>query len=138
MPDDTADERNNGITYRQPTLLLHNSGGKKTENVSATAGPAFQKRYTARGLAVGDLNNDGYPDVVFTENGGSPHILMNRGSGNNWLGLKLEPKMANRASAGAVIRYHIGNETFSVLKNAGGSFLSSHDPRVILGTAGRD
>ena len=136
-PDDTADDRNNGITYRQPILLLRNSGGKKMENVSAAAGPAFQKRYTARGLAVGDLNNDGYPDVVFTENGGAPHVLMNSSGGNNWLGLKLEAKIANPAAAGAVIRWHAGGETFSMSKTAGGSFLSSHDPRVILGT-GKD
>jgi enediyne biosynthesis protein E4 len=132
-PDDTADERDNGITYRQPILLFHNSVGTKMENVSRLAGPAFGKRYTARGLAVGDLNNDGYPDVVFTENGGPPHVLMNTGGENQWVGLKLEARKANPAAVGAVIRWHIGNETFSRLKTDGGSFLSSRDSRVILG-----
>jgi hypothetical protein len=133
-PDDTADERDNGITYRQPIVLFHNMSGTKMQNVSVDAGPAFQKRYAARGLAVGDLNNDGFPDVVFTENGGPPHILMNSsGNGNNWLGLKLDAKQANPAAAGAVIRWRAGGETFATLKTAGGSFLSSHDPRIILG-----
>ncbi len=68
-PDDAVETRNAGIGYRQPILLLHNLAGAKMENVSGQAGPAFAKRYSSRGLAVGDLNNDGYPDVVFAETG---------------------------------------------------------------------
>ena len=137
-PDDTADERDNGITYRQPILLFRNIDGKAMQNVSPEAGPAFRLRYTARGLAVGDLNNDGYPDVVFTENGGPPHLLMNSAaSGNTWAGLKLQPKMAAPGAAGAIIRWSAGGKTLSVQKTAGGSFLSSHDPRIILGS-GKD
>ena len=69
-PDDLVDLRNRGVTYREPVVLLHNLAGVKLEDVSAVASPAFLRHYAARGLAVGDLNNDGYPDVVFTENGG--------------------------------------------------------------------
>jgi hypothetical protein len=133
-PDDTADQRQNGIHYRQPLLLLHNVAGKRIENVSNQAGLAFQKTYAARGLAIGDLNNDGYPDVVFTENGGPPHVLVNAAeSGNNWLGLTLDSRRANPAAAGAVIRWSIGGKKFARFKSAGGSFLSSHDPREVLG-----
>lgn len=133
-PDDAVETRNAGISYRQPILLMHNLAGTKMENVSAKAGPAFSKKYSARGLAVGDLNNDGYPDVVFAENGGPVHILMNTASsGNNWLGLILRPKTTNPAAVGAVIRWSVGGKIFSMLKTAGGSFLSSQDPREILG-----
>jgi hypothetical protein len=83
---------------------------------------------------VGDLNNDGYPDVVMTENGGPVHLLMNTAqSGNNWVGVSLKSKTANPASTGAILRWSIGGKTFSRQKTAGGSFLSSHDPREIIG-----
>ncbi len=133
-PDDLVDLRNRGVTYREPVVLLHNVGGAKFADVSEQAGAAFLRHYAARGLAVGDLNNDGYPDVVFTENDGPPHILMNNAvSGNNWLGLALRAIKSNPAAAGATIRWSIDGKVFSRVKNAGGSFLSSSDPREILG-----
>ena len=133
-PDDAVETRNAGIGYRQPILLMHNVAGAKMENVSSEAGPAFTKKYSSRGLAVGDLNNDGYPDVVFAENGGPVHVLMNTAaSGNNWLALILRAKTTNPEATGAIIRWSVGGRIFSRLKTAGGSFLSSHDPRLILG-----
>jgi len=134
-PDDLVEQRSRGVTYREPILLLRNLCGAKLENVSDSAGEAFHKDYSARGLAIGDLNNDGYADIVFTENGGPPHVLMNNAvSKNHWLGIQLKPKTANPAAVGAVIRWSIGSKVFSRLKNAGGSFLSSNDPREIIGT----
>ena len=133
-PDDAVETRNAGITYRQPILLMHNVAGAKMDNVSENAGPAFTRRYCSRGLAIGDLNNDGYPDIVFVENGGPVHILMNTASsGNNWLGLILRAKTANPEAVGAIIRWSVAGRVFSMLKTAGGSFLSSQDPREILG-----
>jgi hypothetical protein len=133
-PDDLIEQRIRGITYRQPLLLLRNQSGLKMQNVSVSAGPAFSKMYSARGLAVGDLNNDGYPDIVFTENGGPPHILINSAAArNNWLGLRLEAKTANPAATGAVIKWSVSGRVFARLKSAGGSYLSGHDFREILG-----
>jgi len=80
------------------------------------------------------LNNDGYLDVVFTENGGPPHVLLNTGlSKNNWLGVTLRAKTTNPDATGAKLRWSVAGKIFSRLKTAGGSYLSSQDPREILG-----
>ena len=57
-PDDLIDARSRGVTYREPLILFHNEGNGKMLNVSAQSGDVFKKHITARGLAVGDLNND--------------------------------------------------------------------------------
>jgi enediyne biosynthesis protein E4 len=133
-PNDMIEAQNAATKYRQPLVLMHNISGKTMENVSRLGGAAFKSRYSARGLAVGDLNNDGYPDVVFAENGGPVHVLMNTGqSGNHWLGVTLRAKTTNPAATGAMIRWSVAGKVFSRLKSAGGSYLSSHDPREILG-----
>ncbi len=133
-PNDLIDESKMGVTYREPLFLLRNLDGHKIQDVSDSAGPAFGRNYSARGLAIGDLNNDGYPDIVFTENGGPPHVLMNTATAkNHWLGLALVPKSTNPAAAGAIIRWSIGGKVFSRVKKAGGSFLSSNDPRELIG-----
>jgi len=135
-PDDLVEQRTRGITYKQPLLLLRHQPDGRMLNLGPSAGPAFARKYSARGLAVGDLNNDGYPDIVFSENGGPVHVLINNAAaGNRWLGLRLRGKTANPAAIGAMIKWSIGGKIFTRLKNAGGSYLSSHDPREILGAS---
>lgn len=133
-PNDMIEASSGGATFRQPIILMHNLAGKTMQNVSQVAGPAFAQKYSARGLAVGDLNNDGYPDVVLTENGGPVHVLMNTARDeNHWLGIVLRARNTNPEATGAFIRWSVGGKIFSRLKTAGGSYLSSHDPREILG-----
>ena len=103
-------------------------------NVSKSSGGVFEKRYCARGLAIGDLNNDGYPDVVVGINGGAPLILLNNAeSRNHWIGLHLVGTTSNPDAVGALIKWSVGGTVHSRMKRAGGSYLSSHDPREILG-----
>jgi len=132
-PDDMIESYSPAVKYREPLLLFHQENGK-LRNVSREAGPAFQKSWSARGLAVGDFDNDGLVDVLVGVNGGAPILLRNRtGVANHWLGLKLEGSNCNRDAIGARIRWSTGSVVRSRLKNNGGSYLSSHDPREVLG-----
>ena len=133
-PDDMIGHYSTQVKYREPLLLFHQDPDGKLRNVSDSAGPAFQKSFPARGLAIGDFDNDGAVDVLVANNGAPPVLLKNKAaSGNHWLGLKLEGVTANRDAIGARIVWTAGGKKYSRLKNGGGSYLSSHDPREVLG-----
>ncbi len=132
-PDDMVEMYSQQVRYKEPLLLFHN-GGEKLENVSAQAGPVFQKTFPARGLAVGDYNNDGRLDVLIGNNGGAPVLLKNNtGEGNHWLGVRLQGTGCNRDAVGARITWSAGGTTRSRFKSNGGSYISSHDMREVLG-----
>jgi enediyne biosynthesis protein E4 len=132
-PDDMIEQYSQQVKYKEPLLLFHNEGGK-LRNVSADAGPVFAKAFPARGLAVGDLDNDGRLDVLVANNGEAPLLLQNRaGAGNHWVGLHLRGVKCNRDAIGTRITWSAGGVKRTRLKNAGGSYLSAHDPRDILG-----
>jgi hypothetical protein len=133
-PDDMIDQYSTQVKYREPLLLFHQDSNGKLRDVSAQAGPAFHKPMAARGLAVGDYDNDGAIDVLICDNGGAPVLLKNNAArGNNWVGLKLEGVTCNRDGIGARIYWTAGGKRRSRLKTSGGSYLSSHDPREVLG-----
>jgi len=133
-PDDMIDSYSMQVKYKEPLLLFHQGADGKLHDVSQESGPAFQKDYAARGLAVGDYNNDGALDVLIGVNGGPPVLLKNTAAtGNNWLGLKLEGVTSNRDAIGARLVWKTGGKVYQRLKNNGGSYLSSHDPREVLG-----
>src|SRR6266702_1852314 len=86
------------------------------------------------GLRFFDFDNDGDLDVLISNNGEAPLLLRNQGGNkNNWLGLQLIATRSNPAAVGAVITWQAGAVKRSRLKTAGGSYLSSHDPRELLG-----
>jgi hypothetical protein len=122
------------VKYREPLLLFHQGADGKLHDVSQNAGPVFRRDFAARGLAIGDFNNDGAVDVLIGLNGGVPMLLKNNAAkGNNWLGIKLEGGKCNRDAIGAKILWTAAGKKRSRLKNNGGSYLSSHDPREVLG-----
>jgi len=132
-PDDMIEKYSAQVRYKEPLVLFHQESGK-LRNVSAQAGAAFTRSYPARGLAVGDFNNDGRVDVLIGNNGGSPVLLKNcAGPQNHWVGLKLQGVTCNRDAIGARITWSAGGVTRSRLKTSGGSYLSSHDVREVLG-----
>jgi hypothetical protein len=122
-----------GVRYRQPPLLFRNTGGRYRD-VSPEAGPAFRKELSARGLAVGDYDNDGRVDALLANNGMAPTLLRNESAErNHWIGVRLEAKFANRDAVGATVAWSAGGVVRRRQKVGGGSYLSSHDPRLVLG-----
>ena len=132
-PDDMIEIQSLKVKYKEPLLLFENVDGQ-FKNVSAISGPVFGKDFPARGLSVGDYDNDGDLDVLIINNGTAPILLRNEGGNrNNWVGLQLVATRSNPEGVGAIITWEAGGKKFRRLKTAGGSYLSSHDPREILG-----
>jgi enediyne biosynthesis protein E4 len=136
-PDDKIEEHSSEVKYSEP-MLLFRGNGQRFENISASSGPVFTKPYASRGMAVGDFNNDGALDVLVAVNNGAPLLVKNNaGRHNHWLGLKVVAKQANPDAIGALITWQAGDLKRSLFKTGGGSYLASHDPRVVLGIGAR-
>jgi hypothetical protein len=132
-PDDLIVKKYDNVGYLEPLLLFHNSGSG-LKNVSPESGPVFSRLLAARGLAIGDFDNDGALDVLISCNNEAPVLLRNNAaSRNHWLGVKLVGKKANIDAVGARVTYQAGELKGSRMKVGGGSYLSSHDPRLVLG-----
>jgi len=136
-PDDKIEEHTSGVKYREPLLLFHGTG-RGFENATASSGPLFSRTYAARGMAIGDFDNDGALDVLVAVNDGPPLLLRNRvGQLNHWLGARLVAKQSNPDAVGAVITWQAGDLKRSLRKTGGGSYLASHDPRIVIGIGKR-
>ena len=134
-PDDKIDGRVDNVKYLEPMLLFQNTGNG-LKNVSSESGPIFSQPLAARGMALGDFDNDGSVDVLVSINNGAPILLRNNaGKQNHWIGLHLIGKKSNPDAIGARISYQGGNLKQTRVKVGGGSYLSSHDPRIVLGLA---
>jgi hypothetical protein len=136
-PDDLISSLHGGVTYEEPLMLFHNTG-KSFQDVSGQSGPVFATNMSYRGLALGDFNNDGAVDVLVSVNDGAPLLLRNNAARqNHWLGIRLVGKKSNPDAIGARVTYQSGDLRRSRMKVGGGSYLSSHDPRMVLGLGKR-
>jgi enediyne biosynthesis protein E4 len=122
------------VSYREPPLLLGNSGGGIFRNMEKLAGPVFREKFRARGLAVGDFDNDGRPDVIFTCLDDTPVLLRNTWEqGGAWIGLELEGTRSNRDAIGAKVTVPLAGKKLVRWITGGVSYLSSHDKRLLFG-----
>jgi enediyne biosynthesis protein E4 len=136
-PDDLIEQIHPQVKYEEPPLLFRGTG-KKFENVSSQSGTIFSQSLSARGMAIGDFNNDGAVDVLIAVNNGAPVLLSNHaGAQNHWLGIKLVGRKSNPDAVGARIAYQAQDLRRTRMKVAGGSYLSDHDPRMVLGIGKR-
>jgi hypothetical protein len=125
------------VKYKEAPLLLHNEGNGTFHNMREQAGPVFRSGYLARGLAAGDFDNDGGVDAVFTRLDDTPVLLHNNvGQNHSWVGLQLQGTKSNRDAIGAKITIDAGKRRLVRWITGGGSYLSSHDKRVVIGLPG--
>jgi len=136
-PDDLIDVIYPSVTYREPPLLFQNTG-TGLKDVSQASGPIFATPMASRGLALGDFNNDGAVDVLISNNNEAPVLLRNEACTlNNWLGIRLVGTKSNIDAVGARVTYQADDLKRSRMNVGGGSYLSSHDPRMVLGIGKR-
>jgi hypothetical protein len=122
--------------YREPKLLEMNMGNGSFCDAGAEAGSALLEPRASRGLAVGDLFNDGNMDAVVEDIDGKPMILRNHGvPGRHWVSFELAGTKSNRLALNARVKIaaHGMTQTAEVL--SGGSYLSQNDLRVHFGLA---
>jgi enediyne biosynthesis protein E4 len=130
---DTVEINYPNLRYKEPMLLLRNTGSGFVD-VSAQSGAVFQQAWLGRGLATGDLDNDGRVDVVVSTNDGPAHILHNETSTqNHWLTLNLVGHKSNRDAIGAEVKLTTAKSSQFATVTTGGSYLSSSDKRVHFG-----
>jgi len=121
------------LHYREPMMLLRNSG-KKFADVSPISGDIFQEAWAGRGMAIGDIDNDGRIDAVVSTNGGAAHILLNKTvTANHWITLRLTGHKSNRDGIGAAVKLTTFEGTQWVTATTSSGYLSSSDPRVHFG-----
>jgi hypothetical protein len=122
-----------GDKYLQPTLLYRNLGNGKFADVTEQAGPAFQAMRPARGLAVGDIDGDGQPEIVIVNMNAKPSLLKNKGPHGHWLNLDLEGTKSNRSAIGARAVVQVGSHKMTGEVMSGGSYYSQNSFTLYYG-----
>ncbi len=129
-----VDTKDIGTRYREPKLLFLNQRDGSFRNVSEEAGAALQIPQVSRGLAVGDLFNDGHLEVVIENLEGEPMILRAESTArNHWISFALEGTKSNRLALNARVRVTAGDLVQEDEVRSGGSYLSQSDLRLHFG-----
>lgn len=130
---DTVEKSYPQLHYREPMLLARNTG-KRFVDVSAVSGSIFHEAWVGRGMAIGDIDNDGRMDAVVTTNGGPVHVLHNETeTSNHWLTLKLVGHKSNRDGLGSVVKVVTSKGPQWVSVTTASGYLSASDPRAHFG-----
>ena len=130
---DTIERTFPNLRYREPMLLARNTG-QGFLDVSADAGSVFREAWVGRGMAIGDIDNDGRLDAVVTTNDGALYVLRNATqTRNHWLTLRLVGHKSNRDAIGAEVKVVTAKGSQFVTVTTASSYLSSSDKRVHFG-----
>jgi hypothetical protein len=134
-----VDKQHLGSDYQEPRILYHNKGNGTFEDISANAGPGITIAKSGRGLAVGDLWNDGRMSAVVSNMSAPVSLLVNQvKSGNHWIAFKTVGTKSNRDGIGAKIRCKAGDRIIVDEVRSGSSYDSNNDMRVHFGLGRND
>ena len=123
-----------GSGYEEQRLLYHNNGDGTFTDISANAGPGITATSSSRGLAVGDLWNDGRQSIVINNMHAKPSLLVNTvRSANHWIAFKTIGTRSNRDGIGAKITIRVGKRILVDEVRSGSSYISQSDMRVHFG-----
>ena len=127
-------QRGDPYPLKQRSQLFHNGGGRRFTDVSAAGGPAFAALQVARGVAAGDLDNDGDSDLVIFNNNGPARLLVNEaGSGGHWIGIRaIDGRYRRDAIQARIVVAGPGRDRSRTVRTDG-SYAAAGDPRVLFG-----
>lgn len=129
-----VDDYEIGTSLRQLNSLFRNQGDGTFRDATGSAGPGFQEVRNSRGLAVGDINNDGQMDLLISNLEESPTLLVSRSAPlGNWILLKLKGTVSNRSAIGARVYVQTGELRQMSEVRSGGSYQSQSDLRLHFG-----
>jgi enediyne biosynthesis protein E4 len=129
-----VDKQHLGSTYPEPRILYHNNGNGTFSDISAEAGSGITAMHAGRGLAVGDLWNDGRQSAVINNMNDRPSLLVNQvRTPNHWIGIHTIGSKSNRDGIGARITVKAGTRTLVDEVRSGASYASNSDVRVHFG-----
>jgi len=128
------DQHQVGQTFKNPRLVYKNLGGGRFKDVSSTMGPGISERFSSRGAAFGDYDNDGDIDALVLNMNDRPSLLRNDGGNQkNWIKIKLIGTKANRTAIGARVRVTTGTHIQMDEVHSGSSVMSQCDLRLHFG-----
>lgn len=129
---------NRQSSFRQPSFVYRNVGGKRFADVSAQASPWFSVSHNARGIAIGDLDNDGAPDMVISQWDEPAIILRNRKPPSNWVSVELRGDHGDVNAIGSRVQIKFDNQKISRFVRGGGGYASYFDPRIVIAVPGTE
>jgi enediyne biosynthesis protein E4 len=129
-----VDKQHLGSNYEEPRILYHNNGNGTFTDISEQAGSGITAAHAGRGLAIGDLWNDGRISAVISNMNSTPSLLVNQvRTKNHWIGLKLQGTKSNRDAIGAKVTMKAGSRIFVNEVRSGSSYDSNNDIRLHFG-----
>ena len=135
---DNVERFDTATAYLCPNLVLRNRGGGRFENVSEAAGDGLRVKLSSRGVALDDLDNDGYVDVVILNSRREPTVLRNVSPrGNHWLQVRLRGVKTNRSGVGARVTVHAGDLVLVDEVRSGRGYQSHFGSRLTFGLGAR-